>query len=292
MEEICAAIAGRAHGVVTRRELLAAGVSRREIATRTASGALIAVFPGVYRVGHAAPSVLARYMAAVKACGEGAVLCGAAAGHLHAILRSAPRFPHVLALTERRLERVVVRRARAGIDSRDVTRVRGISVTTVARTLVDLAGSLGEEALAGACHEADVRHRVTPAEVLAVLSRRPTAAGARTLRRILVGDGHVVLSALERRFLALLREAGLPLPQTNIPVGAHYVDCRWPEHGVTVELDSYRYHNTRRAWERDRERERAARARGDVHRRYTAADIFDRPGPMLADLRGLLVASS
>jgi very-short-patch-repair endonuclease len=102
------------------------------------------------------------------------------------------------------------------------------------------------------------------------------------------GDVRVALSKLEAGFLTQLREAGLPLPETNRPVGARRVDCRWPEHGLTVELDGYRYHNSRHAWERDRQRERAARARGDEFRRYTYRDVFEDPDFMLTELGGLL----
>jgi very-short-patch-repair endonuclease len=102
------------------------------------------------------------------------------------------------------------------------------------------------------------------------------------------GEVHVTLSALERRFLERLREAGLPEPVTNRRAGAKRVDCRWPEHKLTVELDSYRYHNSRHAWEQDRRRERKAHARGDDFRRYTPYDVFDAPEQMLAELRDLL----
>lgn len=70
--------------------------------------------------------------------------------------------------------------------------------------------------------------------------------------------------------------------------GGRYVDCRWPEHRLTVELDSYRYHASRHAWEQDRLREREAYARGDDFRRYTWGDVFEDPGPMLTELRALL----
>ena len=112
--------------------------------------------------------------------------------------------------------------------------------------------------------------------------------GAAKLRAILRGDVRVTLSELERRFLERLDEAGLPLPQTNRPAGGRRVDCRWPEHRLTVELDSYRYHHSRHAWEQDRRREREARARGDEFRRYTYGDVFESPGLMLAELRPLL----
>ena len=99
---------------------------------------------------------------------------------------------------------------------------------------------------------------------------------------------HVTLSALERRFLALMRENRLVLPRTNRVAGARRVDCRWPELRLTVELDGYRYHHSRHAWERDRRREREARARGDEFRRYTYGDVFDDPRLMLDELRALL----
>jgi hypothetical protein len=78
------------------------------------------------------------------------------------------------------------------------------------------------------------------------------------------------------------------LPETNRPAGGRRVDCRWPEHHLTVELDSYRYHGSRHAWEQDRQRERDARARGDEFRRYTWFDVHEQPGPMLDDLSRLL----
>jgi hypothetical protein len=74
----------------------------------------------------------------------------------------------------------------------------------------------------------------------------------------------------------------------NRRVDGRYVDCRWPEHHLTVELDSYRYHHSRHAWEQDRQREREARTRGDEFRRYTWLDVDERQAPMLTDLRQLL----
>jgi very-short-patch-repair endonuclease len=276
--------------VVTRRELLGAGISRREIHQRLRSGALIPVFRGVYRVGHSAPSLEARYLAAVRACGAGALLSGRAAGHLWGLLKGPPTGPEVTAPTERRVKGVKTRRARRA--KRETTNWRGISVTTPARTLVDLAAVLDEEQLARACHEAGVRHHTAPNHVEAILARRPNSPGAAKLRRVLRGDVKVTLSKLESAFLALLRNERLPLPQTNRPAGTRRVDCRWPDVKLTVELDSYRYHSSRHAWEQDRRREREAHARGDQIRRYTYADVFERPAPMLAELRILLPASA
>jgi very-short-patch-repair endonuclease len=178
------------------------------------------------------------------------------------------------------------------IDTRDGTRRDGIPVTTIPRTLVDLAAELTPDDLARACHEAKVRYRVTPEAIEAVLARRPNSPGAAKLRRVLRGDVRVTLSKLEKRFLALLEQEGLPLPQTNRPLGAHYVDCRWPEHRLTVELDSYRYHGSRHAWEADRRRERELRDRGDEFRPYTWGDVFEESRPMLDELRRLLSVSA
>jgi hypothetical protein len=156
---------------------------------------------------------------------------------------------------------------------------------------VDLAAVLDRDDLARACHEAQVRHGTSPAAVEAVLARRPKSRGAAKLTRVLRGDVHVVLSKLEARFLTRLREAGLSLPETNRPADGRRVDCRSPEHRLTVALDSYRYHHSRHAWEQDRRREREAHARGDEFRRYTYGNVWDEPQPMLAELRTLLLTS-
>jgi very-short-patch-repair endonuclease len=133
-----------------------------------------------------------------------------------------------------------------------------------------------------------VRHHTTPAMVEVVLARRPSSPGAGKLRAVLRGEVKVKLSELERRFLYLLEENRLPLPQTNRPAGGRRVDCRWPDRRLTVELDSYRYHHSRHAWEQDRRREREAHARGDEIRRYTHGDVFEHPAAMLSELRALL----
>src|SRR3954468_13148504 len=103
VERELARIARAQHGVATRTELLRAGLSATEIDRRVSKGALIPQHRGVYRVGHCAPSLEARYLAAVLACGERALLSGRAAGHLYGLLRRAPQRPEVTAPTERRV---------------------------------------------------------------------------------------------------------------------------------------------------------------------------------------------
>jgi len=288
VEQELARLARRAHGVVTRRELLGVGITDDEIKWRLRTGALVRQHRGVYRVGHDAASIEAGYLAAVRACGDGALLSGRAAGHLLGLLRGRPPAPEVTTAGQRRVEGVRTRRARSREPS-DAMLWRGIPLTTVARTLVDLAAELDLDELARACHEAGVRFKTTPAQVDAVLARRPRARGAGKLRQVMRGDVHVTLSKLESGFLVRLREAGLPLPETNCRAGGRRVDCRWPQLRLTVELDSYRYHHSRHAWEQDRRREREARARGDEFRRYTYGDVLERPRLMIAELRTLLL---
>jgi hypothetical protein len=277
------------HGVVTRTQLLAAGLTPMEIKLRVRKRALLRVHRGVYRVGHRARSTEATYLAAVFAAGEGAVLSGRAAAYLWGIFKGSPPPAEVTARTERRIEGVRTRRCRH-LDAQDVAVCRGVPVTSVARTVVDLAAELSLDALARICHEAGIRYGLTPTAVVAVLERRPRTRGARKLRRVVEGDVHVTLSKLEARFLKLLRNEGLPLPLTNRPAGGRRVDCRWPEHALTVELDGYRFHNSRHSWENDRRREREARARGDDFRRYTYADVFERPALMLRELHSFFNA--
>ncbi len=182
VERVIAKIGARRHGVVTRRQLLDAGISGREIRHRLHVGSLIRVHSGVYRVGHAAPSLEARYAAAVLACGNEALLSGLAAAHLLGLVKGSAPPPEVTAATERRVRGVKTRRRRR-MDPRDATVWRGIPVTTVPCTLVALAACLSPEALARAFHEAGIRHHTTPEQVEAVLERRPNAPGAGSLAR-------------------------------------------------------------------------------------------------------------
>ena len=283
-------MARRQHGLVTRRQLLAAGFSPKEIDRRLAKGSLIAVFRGVYRVGHVARNLEAQYLAAVLACGDGALLAGRAAAHLLGLLRGSGTRPQpldVVTITDRQVRGVRTRRRPLLARNQAFTH-RGVPVLSVPAVLVDLAGLMRDPDLARACHEAGVGFGTTPNDVEAILDRYPRSRGAASLRRVMTGETKVSLSRLESRFLRRLRDERLPLPQTNRPAGGRRVDCRWPEQRLTVELDSYRYHSSRHAWEADHRREREARLRGDEFRRFTWADVSEDPAAILAELRSLL----
>lgn len=284
---VLAELGGSAYGVVSRAELRAAGITESQIKTQLRQGSLFRVHRGVYSVGYRTVSLEARYLAAVKAVGNEAVLAGRAAAELFGLLRGGRPVPEVITKGQRRPHGVVVHRA-SWIRPAEATRWRSIPITTVQRTLVDLAAVIEEAALARAVHEAQVRHQTTPDKIEQVLGRRHNWPGARKLKRVIWGEVPVSLSKLESGFVDRVRRAGLPPPETNRLVGGRYVDCRWPEHHLTAELDSYHYHQSRHAWEQDREREREARARGDEFRRYTWRDVAEEPEQMLADLRQLL----
>jgi hypothetical protein len=243
------------------------------------------VHHGVYAVGHEAPSVDGDYMAAVLACGDGAVLSHRAAAHkLRLIPGAAPPAEVTVPTTaDRRRPGIVVHRVKA-LHPLDASTLDGIPITTVPRILLDLAPSLTPTDLTRACHEAWVRHRTGPNHVEACIARNPAKKGARKLRHALGAD--VTLGALEDQFVALLRCHGLPLPRTNVDHHGDKVDCRWPHHDLTVELLSYRFHATRSAFEAD-----VARRRRSNHVAYTYGDVFDRAAATAAELRRRLYAT-
>ena len=286
-EQIIAAIAGGQHGIVTWVEMCAADLSEDEIRHRIKIGLLIRVHHGVYSVGHRVLTTEARYMAAVKAGGEGALLFGRAAGYLLGIFKArVPPRPSMLTRTERQIPGVKTR-VRV-LDPRDVSEYDGIPCTTVPCTIVHLAGDLEEDPLARVCHEAGVKYGTTPRHVEEVLKRRPNAKGAKTLRLIASGGIKVSLSVLESGFFDALRAEGFPLPDSNKRVGKHRVDCHWAEYGLTVELVSFKYHNSQYAFDKDHDRERAARMRGEEWRQFTYDDVFKDQTYMLGELRKLL----
>src|SRR4051794_20696423 len=210
VEEEARRFADRAWGIVTRLELLGAGVSSDEVRGRVAKGYLIPVHPGVYRVGHAAASVEATYMAAVKASGDGAVLSHRAAGYLWRVLKGSPPRPEVTAPRERRLRGVRTTRA-----TRPAASQRGIPVTSVPETLVDLAPLLTLDDLARACHEAGVLYKTTPAQVEAVLRRRPRAPRGAEVRPGMRGGAQGAPRRPARPRLEPVGRRGPPPPGMN-----------------------------------------------------------------------------
>jgi hypothetical protein len=237
----------------------------------------------------------ATWMAATLAGGRGAVLSHRSAAALWGLR------PGVL----RRVEITVPRalRSRTGLRvhrgilaADEVTAVRGIPVTTAARTLVDLAAVLTAARLERAVDEAERLRLGDDPSLDLLVGRHPRRRGVAALRRILA-DGRVgatfTRSELEERFLAFLADAGLPRPLVNVPVGLPggarvEVDCLWPAERLVAELDGHASHATRAAFERDRARDRALQAAGWRVVRITWRQLHDEPWSLAAELRILL----
>src|SRR4051794_14554896 len=264
-----ARLAGRQHGAISHAQLLGAGFSPSMVKRWAANGLLHREFRGVYRLGHRAPSIEARYTAAVLACGLGSALSGLAAAHHYRLIKSPPSLPEVSHPKEQDIPGILSRQRRI-----PYRKCHGIPTVSVEQVIRDLAGILSLDDLAHACHQAEVIYRVKRVPYKGV-------RGAAKLRAIYHGDHALLLSEMEREFKRLLEAGGLPLPQFNRKNGAHYIDARYAKPPLTVELQSFRYHRTRKAWEADYERQRAARRRGDAFLPLTWRDIFEGPGEML-----------
>jgi hypothetical protein len=272
-------LAASQHGRVKREQLLAEGIDASRIRRWLADGRLHQVHRGVYAIGRPPPSMHGEYMAAVLACGRGAALSHRADAHLlKIIVCSKPPPPEVTVPTANRRARpgIAVHRVRS-LPVEDTSEFEGIPVTTVPRLLLDLAPSLSDESLTRACDTAWHEHRTSPDMILACIERNHGKPGASRLRRALGSD--VTLSMLEDAFIALLRRHNLPLPRTNIDHAGHRVDCHWPAEGLTVELVSYRWHASRRAFEAD-----VTRRRGSNHLAFSYGDICERGRATVAEL--------
>ena len=247
---------------------------------------------GVYAVGHANVSELGRLMAAVLACGRNAVLSHQSAAALWGI-RASNR--HLIDVTAGRSSR----RSRGGIavhlvrdlDPDDRTCIRRVPITTVARTLLDLAEVVREDALVRAVEQAERMQLFDLRAVDALIARRGGRRGLGRLKNALQGYRalpHLTRSELERRFLALCRAAGLPTPAVNAWLVGQEVDVLWAEHRLVVELDSHRHHGTRAAFERDRIRDAALQLAGYRVLRVTQLRLDSEPAAVIGAIRLLL----
>lgn len=289
-----AELATHQHGVVALGHLEACGLSRRAVAYRGEGGSLHRVHRGVYAVGHPRLSVDGRRMAAVLACGPNAVLSHRSAAGAWG-LRPTARARIEVTTTDRGRRgppAIELHRVRH-LDARDTTRLRAIPITTVARTLVDLAGILDPDALADAMHEAEVKRLLDVEAVEAAIDRANGRRGTTALRAALEEPSTgPTRSELERRFRALCRSGGLPPARLNQPliIGDRELkpDALWPAQRVIVEVDGEDVHRTRRGFHQDRRRDAALAAEGYVVVRFTWQRIAHEHDQVLAELRRLL----
>lgn len=269
----------RQHGVIGRSQLLQFGFSQKGIAHRLASGRLHPLWRGVYAVGLPRLSHRGRWMAAVLACGPDSVLSHDSAAALWGIRpvrvdQIEVGVPDSVA----RARAGIVCHRRAVLGKQDVTRRDGIPLTNPVCTLVDIAVRLERGQLETAINEADKLDLISPEELRSALDHLPRRPGLGVLRRTLDRRTfRLTDSALERRFLALVRRARLPLPETGRYVDGFKVDFYWPELGLVVETDGLRYHRTPAEQARDRLRDQAHAAAGLTALRFTHSQVRYEP---------------
>ena len=287
-------LAERQHGVVARRQLLSLGMSSKAIEVRLRRGSLHRVHRGVYKVGYRRISRRGRWLAAVLACGPPAVLSHGSAGCLHGFLTPGFDRLEVTMPAGPRARRPGIVCHGYDLAPDEFAELDGIPVTSLFRTLLDLAGALERRQLERAWKEVEVRRLTDTVPLAVLLDRHPTKPGAGALRRLAFRAEPVALtrSELEERFLRLLRSGGLPLPRFNASVhlrGRFFeLDCLWEPQRLVAELDGGAVHGTDRAFESDRRRDRTLLAEGYRTIRVTWAQLHDEPAQVVADLRSAL----
>ena len=291
-------LAAAQHGVVARRQLLALGLGEDAVDHRLSSGRLRRLERGVYALGHRELRREGRVLAVVLAVGDDAVLSHRSAAALWGlrpwggsfIEMTAPGRSGVVKRPGRILHRsLVLPRAERTVE-------RSVPVTTVPRTLLDLAAVVPAHHLRRAVERAVQAELFDLHEVAAVLDAHPRRAGHRSLTTLLADfreHGETTTrSALEARLLQLCLDADLPRPQVNRFDGTYESDFRWPDHRLVVEVDSWTFHGrTRRAFDGDRARDRALLRDGWRVARFTDRQILADPFGVTSELQALLTAT-
>jgi very-short-patch-repair endonuclease len=290
-DQVVGGLADRQHGVVSREQLLAAGVGSGAIGRALDAGRLRPVFRGVYAVGHLALRREGWWMAALLTCGEGATLSHRTAATIWGLL-TGPTLPiDVTTSTDhgRRHRQITTHRTRlAPLDAllRD-----NLRLTTPSRTIVDLAATLEGRALREAVERAQDLRRFDPNDIRTTLARAPRRPGTRRLQELIAlmsPDKDNARSHLERLFLALTRKARLPKPATNHEIAGRRRDFAWPDQRLVVETDGYRYHSSRSAKRRDNRRDRELTALGWRPVRFSYEEVAFEPCVVGEELARLL----
>lgn len=246
------------------------------------------VHAGVYAVGLPREDALAQAAAAVLACGPGALLSHWSAAALWGLGPEWPRRPHVaLPRGDRRPRGVKVHRCRT-LTRADGKRRRGIWVTSVARTLLDIAPAYGERRLRRIVNDALVADLLLPSALEELLQRCPTHPATKRLRPFVDDLDEPTKSELEDAFAEFVRRHGLPTPRTNFRVAGVERDIVFERERVIVELDGWRYHRSRASFEGDRERDTVALAAGFVTVRLTWRRVHGVPAAEAARLLEIL----
>jgi very-short-patch-repair endonuclease len=281
--------------VIARRQLEEIGMGREAIQHRIASGRLHPLHAAAYAVGHRSVSRHGRWMAAVLASGSDAVLSHWSAAALWMI---RPNSRSVIDVTDPVKSRSWdgIRRHHKALPADEVAIEEGIPVTTVPRTIFDLAATEPVEVVESLIREMEFRELRDPLSLWDLVRRYPRRRGVARLRlaleRISDEPAGRKKSPLEERFAPFLRQHCLPLPRFNDPIVVgtkrYEVDCHWPSAKEVVELDGWEGHKTRTAFREDRARDRRLRAAGYGVTRLTWNQLDDEPEAIAADLRALL----
>jgi very-short-patch-repair endonuclease/predicted transcriptional regulator of viral defense system len=296
VDALLAEVAERQHGLVTRTQLREWRIKTSAIDRRIRGGRLHPVHPGVYAVGHRVLSRQARWMAAVLACGPGAVLSHYSAAALWGMRGASGR---AIEVTTPRKSRSggAIHRHFAVLPADEMTTERGIPVATVPRTLFDLAAVSSVDVVEHALRESEYLRLHDRLSLPDLLDRYPRRRGSPIIRECLRRRAELpagrARSWLEREFLQFLRHSGLSRPQLNVwlQVGGKriQVDCLWPGR-VVVELDGFAAHGTRTAFRADRVRDRKLRVAGYGVMRIAPEQLDEEPEEIASDLRALLHA--
>jgi len=268
-------LAGRQHGIVARRQLLALGFNPREIEHRVARGRLHLVMRGVYAVGWPHLTQKRRWMAAVLACGDGAILSHRSAAALWEIGAERRGAIDISVMRRCELRRPGLHvRGRPTLAGAEIVSRNGIPVTSPTRTLVDIATELSPHGVERAVNEADKRDLIDPETLRSRLDDYAGQPGAPLLRSLLdERTFRLSDSDLEIFFRPIAASAKLPSPLTKQIVNGFEVDFFWPELGLVVETDGLRYHRTPSTQSRDARRDRAHVLAGMTPLRFTHYEI-------------------
>jgi very-short-patch-repair endonuclease/predicted transcriptional regulator of viral defense system len=291
VDRVLARLAGRQHGVVARRQLLALGLTRHAIQDRITSGHLHRLHRGVYAVGHRLLTAKGRWMAAVLAAGPDALLSHRQALSLWDLLRipSGAIDVTVPGRTGRRGPKGIRMHHSEHLTATDRTQIDNIPVTSLAWTLVDHAATAHPQRVRSVLEQ--VQRRELHVDLDELLERFPNRKGSKAIRVALAqmrGPAPWTQSELEDRFLALIREAGLPEPETNVLVEGELVDALWRDQRLIVEVDGYEFHKSRAQFESDRRRDAKLQVAGYRVLRVTQRRLQDDAGAVLAEILALL----
>jgi very-short-patch-repair endonuclease len=283
VEYAIAALAARQHGVMTRAQLVQAGLTRGAIEHRLATARLHRLHQGVYAVGYPAKGREARWIAAVLACGPGAVLSHRSAATLWKIRDGEGPRPDVTLPRHSGRRRPGVAIHNSPLEPRDCTTRFGIPVTTATRALFDVAPGLNDDQLARTLRETDYLGHLDLRALQVLLARRPS-------RRLqaLIADPIMTRTELEDRFVKICDRHKLPRPLTQQAVLASTIDFVWPDHNLLVETDGWEAHGTRSAFQSDRAASNAFQLAGYTILRFTYDDLKRRPAHVVNQIRAAL----